>query len=222
MLRSSLVTCALLALLAPAAARAVPAFTASPADLEPNSVVTVELSVAIDSKDVVVVSGGAQALGATTLTGIQQLELKGGDTLLRDPHYLGFTLGDALEALPRGIFPFARVEVSTGGPGDHVVLKAGSFLLLGFSEGSLTDEVLIRVGGDVPPSQPPRAIERERPAPAGNVAPSEALTAAPTGESSPSESVLDRLFSPLGGLVLAAVIMVAVYLASTWLGRGSG
>lgn len=221
MLRSSLVTCTLLALLAPAAARAVPAITANPADLEPNSVVTVELNVVIDSDDVIAVGGSARALGATTLTGIQTLELKGGVIAsLSDPHTGGFTLGDGLEAFPRGILPFAQVEVSTGGPGDHVVLETGSFVVSDGSEASLAQGVLIRVGGDVPPNQPPPPVER--PAPAGGAASSEALTTAPSGESSPSESFLDRLFSPLGGLVLAALIMVAVYLSSRWLGGGRG
>ncbi len=219
MLRASLVTCTLLALLAPAAARAVPAFTANPADLEPNSVVTVELSVVIDSDDVIAVGGTTQALGATTLTGIQQLELKGGViAALSDLHNGGFTLGDGMEAFPEGSFPFAQLEVSTGGPGDHVVLATGSFVLFDGSEASLAQGVLIRVGGDVPPNQPTPPVQR--PAPTAGATPSEALTTAPSGESSPSESFLDRLFSPLGGLVLAALIMVAMYLASRWLGGG--
>ena len=219
MLRASLVTCTLLVLLGPAAARAVPAFTANPADLEPNSVATVELSVVIDSDDVLAVGTTARALGATTLTGVQQLELKGGVIAsLSDPHNGGFTLGDGLESFPEGTFPFAQIEVSTGAPGDHVVLHTGSFVLSDGSEAPLAQGVLIRVGGDVPPNQPTPPVQR--PAPTAGATPSEALTTAPSGESSPSESFLDRLFSPLGGLVLAALIMVAMYLASRWLGGG--
>jgi hypothetical protein len=221
MLRSSLVSCALLALLVPVTARSVPAIRANPAELEPNSEATVQLIVDIDSKDAVMVGGSLQALGGTKLTGIKELQVKGGAAVaLQNPQGAGYVVGDAVTPLPEGSLPFAVVEISTGEAGDHLTITGASFLLSDGSEASLPDELLIKVGGDVPPNRPPLPSPAARPAPAA--APPGALAPAPSEEPSSGVSFLDRLFSPLGGLVLAAIIMVAVYVASRRLGQGSG
>jgi hypothetical protein len=224
MLRSLLVVSVLLAVLVPVAARAVPAIEASPAALEPNSVTTVRLSLVVDSRDAVAVAASLQALGGTTLRLTRELQIPGDlVAVARDPRSVGFTFGDGMKPLPEGTLPFAEVEISAGGPGDHVALAAVSFVLIDGSEASLSEGLLIKVGGDVPPTRPSPPREARRPAaPApGGTAPAGLPSRAPRGESASGPSLLDRLFSPLGGLVIAGAIVIGVYVAALRLGRGT-